>query len=155
MTLHFFAIPAQSPQPAQLVGQNKPIGVSGGYVLAGNAIAYSRLLGYHPRIKVMIAKKAPRYSRRFLDQQRQEGAFRQPQCQPARQCQQPGLSLLPELDELCVVESTRIMDQTSRPVRLGQFPIDKPQGTLCVGRLIGSSHQAESSTGCRLFYYAE
>ncbi|OAI15623.1 hypothetical protein A1359_09440 [Methylomonas lenta] len=104
----------------------------------------------------MIAKKAPRYSRRVLEQQRQEGAFRQPQRQPARQCQQqPGLSFLPELDEQCVVESTRIMDQTSRPVRLGQFPVDKPQGTRCVGRLIGSSHQAESSPGCRLFSYAE
>lgn len=155
MTLHFFAIPAQSPQPAQLVGQNKPIGVSGGYVLAGNAIAYSYLLVCRPRMQVMIAKKAQRYSRRVLEQQRQEGAFRKPQRQPARQCQQPGLSLLPELDELCVVESTRIMDQTSRPVRLGQFPVDKPLDTRCVGRLIGSSHQAESSPGCRLFYYAE
>ena len=100
----------------------------------------------------MIAKKAPRRSRRFLEQQRQEGAFGQPQRQPTRQCQQqPGLSFLPELDEQCVAETTLTMDQTLHPVRLGQFPVDKPQGTRSAGRQVRGSNQAESSSGCRLF----
>jgi hypothetical protein len=107
-------------------------------------------------MQVMIAKKAPRRSRRFLEQQRQEDAFGQPQRQPARQRQQqPGLSFLPELDEPCVAETTLTMDQTSHPVRLGQFPIDKPQGTRSAGRQVCGSNQAESSPGCRLFSFTE
>ena len=100
----------------------------------------------------MIAKKSPVPSRRFLEQQRQEGAFGQPQRQPARQCQQQrGLSFLPELDEQCDADTSLTMDQTSHPVQLGQFPVDKPQGTQSVGRRVRRSNPAESSLGCRLF----
>ena len=100
----------------------------------------------------MIAKKAPRASRRCLEQQCQEGAFGQPQRQPARQCQQQrGLPFLPELDEQIVADTTLTMDQTLHPVQLGKFPVDKPQGTQSVGRQVRRSNLAESSLGCRLF----
>lgn len=100
----------------------------------------------------MIAKKAPLRSRRFLEQQRQEDAFGQPQRQPARQCQQqPGLPFLPELDEQRVTDVTLTMDQASRSVRSGRFPADKPQGTRSAGRRVRKSNRAESSSGCRFF----
>lgn len=100
----------------------------------------------------MIAKKAPLRSRRFLEQQRQEDAFGQPQRQPARQCrQQSGLSFLPELDEQCVADTTLTMDQTLRPVRLGLLPTDKPQGVRSAGRRVRGSNRAESSSGRRFF----
>ena len=106
-------------------------------------------------MQVVIAKKSPVPSRRFLEQQRQEGAFGQPQRQPARQCQQQrGLSFLPELDEQCDADTSLTMDQTSHPVQLGQFPVDKPQGTQSVGRRVRRSNPAESSLGCRLFSFS-
>jgi hypothetical protein len=103
-------------------------------------------------MQAMIAKKAPLRSRRFLEQQHQEDAFGQPQRQPSRQClQPPGLSFLPELDEQYVAGTTLTMDQTLNSARLGQFPVDKPQGTRSAGRQVRGSNQAESSSGCRLF----
>lgn len=106
-------------------------------------------------MKVVIANLAPLLARRLLEQQRQEGAVGQPQRQQARQCrQQPGLSFLPELDEHGVVESTPIMDQTFRPVRLGLSPIDKPQGARSAGRPVRGCNRADSSPGGRLFHFA-
>jgi hypothetical protein len=100
----------------------------------------------------MIAKKAPLRSRRFLARRRQEDAFGHPQRPSSRQCRPiPGLSFLPELDEQCVADTTLTMDQTLNSARLGQFPVDKPQGTRSAGRQVRGSNQAESSSGCRLF----
>jgi hypothetical protein len=62
---------------------------------------------------------------------------------------------LPELDEQGVAETTLTMDQTSHPVRLGQFPVDKPQGTRSAGRQVRGSNPAENASGCRLFSFAE
>jgi hypothetical protein len=39
-----------------------------------------------------------------------------------------------------------------RPVRLALFLIDKPQGIRSVGRQVRGCNQAESSSGCRLFF---
>jgi len=61
---------------------------------------------------------------------------------------------LPELDEQGVAETTLTMDQTSLPVRLGQFPVDKPQGTRSAGWQVRGSNRAENSPGCRLFSFA-
>jgi hypothetical protein len=58
---------------------------------------------------------------------------------------------LPALNEPSVADATLTMDQTSHPVRLGQFPVDKPQGARSAGRQVRGSNQAESSSGCRLF----
>jgi len=78
---------------------------------------------------------APRAARRFLERQRQEGAFGLPQREPPRQCQpQPGLPSLPELDGVRVVDAARGMDQTSRPDRPGPRRGGKPQDTRGAGR---------------------
>jgi hypothetical protein len=106
-------------------------------------------------MQVMIAKKVLLRSRRFLEQQRQEGAFGQPQRQPSRQCQrQPGLSFLPELDEQYVADTMLTIGQTLHLARFGQFPVDKPQARSS-GRQVRRSNQAESSSGCRFFFFAE
>ena len=71
----------------------------------------------------------------------------------------PALSTQPAQDEFnqfclssqSVADTTLTMDQTLHPVQLGQFPVDKPQGTQSVGRQVRRSNLAESSLGCRLF----
>lgn len=86
-------------------------------------------------MQVDNGKSTPRPARRLLEQQRQEGAFRQPQRERARQRrQQRGLSLVPELDATRAVDAVRAW---TRPRVLLQPSVSVTANRKAPGVLVG------------------